>query len=127
MIEVLRDTRGPLIVVSRSSPDLLLRLFETGLPILQTNTPCLTYLRHLGNITNQSEISHQFFEMAIRESQRRRAQNPAIRLRTPQFNFSELFETGLYPTLDADFVKTALDQIADGNLTKEASLEPSSA
>ncbi len=32
VVEVLRDTRGPLVVVSRSSPTLLLRLFEMEVP-----------------------------------------------------------------------------------------------
>ncbi|NKB87929.1 MAG: transcription termination/antitermination protein NusA [Acidobacteria bacterium] len=38
VIEVLRDTRGPLIVVSRSSPELLLRLFEMEVPEIYDGT-----------------------------------------------------------------------------------------
>jgi len=38
VVEVLRDTRGPLVVVSRSSPDLLLRLFEMEVPEIYDGT-----------------------------------------------------------------------------------------
>lgn len=38
VIEVLRDTRGPLVVVSRSSPELLLRLFEMEVPEIYDGT-----------------------------------------------------------------------------------------
>jgi N utilization substance protein A len=38
IVEVLRDTRGPLVVVSRSSPDLLLRLFEMEVPEIYDRT-----------------------------------------------------------------------------------------
>ena len=38
VVEVLRDTRGPLVVVSRSSPELLLRLFEMEVPEIYDGT-----------------------------------------------------------------------------------------
>ena len=38
VIEVLRDTRGPLVVVSRSSSELLLRLFEMEVPEIYDGT-----------------------------------------------------------------------------------------
>jgi len=38
IVEVLRDTRGPLVVVSRSSPQLLLRLFEMEVPEIYDGT-----------------------------------------------------------------------------------------
>ena len=99
--------------------DFLFRLFESGLRVMQTQTCCLNYRRHSGNITRQSDASRRFFKEAINESLKRRANDASIRLHVPKFDLSELRTSGLYSSLDSIAVEKAISELADGRVEQE--------
>lgn len=99
--------------------DFLLRLFESGARIMQSDTKCCYYLRHPGNITNQSDESHYFFLKALQNSRQRKSCDPSIRLKVPQFDFSALRATELYGNLDSTAVEIAISKLADGRIKHE--------
>lgn len=76
--------------------DYLLRTFETGAPWLQTDTVCVTYLRHPGNMTRDKAEVQRCFTAALARSLRRRRADPTITLRLPKFEAAELAATGMF-------------------------------
>ncbi|MBW0159689.1 glycosyltransferase family 2 protein [Sedimentimonas flavescens] len=65
--------------------DYLLRTFEADTRFVQTDTICLYYHRHNGNMTKKQEESRRYFALAIQKSIRRRRADPSIRLVKPSF------------------------------------------
>ena len=65
--------------------DYLLRIFESGCPFTETRTPCIYYLRHNQNLSNDNAEVRRWFAAALLRSMRRRKANPKIVMRTPGF------------------------------------------
>lgn len=76
--------------------DYLLRIFETETAFLQTDTLCVFYLRHPGNMTRDIPEATRSFAAAIHKSMQRRRANPSIVLRKPQFALQPLQESGFF-------------------------------
>lgn len=70
--------------------DYLLRIFESGAKFLQTETSCLYYLRHEGNMTNDTVLSARCFAAAVFKSICRRRADPSIVLHKPNFDVKAL-------------------------------------
>lgn len=76
--------------------DYLLRAFETGAPWRQTDTLCIYYRRHPGNMTRDTAAARRWLAAAVVRSLRRRRADPSIRLDTPAFDAQELIEMGMF-------------------------------
>ena len=76
--------------------DYLLRIFEADTAFLQTDTLCLYYLRHPGNMTRDIPEATRCFAAAIHKSMQRRRANPSIVLRKPKFVLQPLQESGFF-------------------------------
>jgi glycosyltransferase involved in cell wall biosynthesis len=76
--------------------DYLLRVFEAGTRFRQTDTVCLYYRRHLGNMTKQLEESRRFFALAIHKSLMRRRRDPSLRLNKPSFDIQSIGSAEFY-------------------------------
>lgn len=76
--------------------DYLLRTFEIDASWRQTDTLCVYYLRHPGNITRDRAEMRRGFAAAVVRSLRRRRADPSLRLKTPAFDAQELIEMGLF-------------------------------
>lgn len=74
--------------------DYLLRAFETGAPWRQTDTLCIYYRRHPGNMTRDTAAAQRWLAAAVARSLRRRRADPSIRLNIPDFDARELIEMG---------------------------------
>lgn len=70
--------------------DYLLRIFESGSQFQQTDTLCLYYVRHQGNMTHDTKEVTRCFAKAILLSIRRRRQNPSLILNKPSFELQLL-------------------------------------
>lgn len=73
-------------MVQSEDVDYLFRLFEMGVRFLQTETICLYYLRHAGNMTRSQEIVRKYFALAVLKSMRRRKADPSIVSDRPRFD-----------------------------------------
>ncbi|MBR9765651.1 MAG: glycosyltransferase [Rhodobacteraceae bacterium] len=76
--------------------DYLLRIFETGPRIAQTDTICIHYRRHPGNMTKQLDEARRFFAIALLKSVQRRRRTPGIRMVKPDFNCENLATAEFY-------------------------------
>lgn len=76
--------------------DYLLRVFESGTRFAQTETLCLYYRRHSGNMTAQLAESRRYFVLALRKSMLRRKADPGLRLVKPDFEVTPLRELGSF-------------------------------
>jgi len=82
--------------IQAEDTDYLLRVFETKTKFLQTETPCLYYLRHPGGMTKDVAESKRYFSLAIRKSILRRKADPTIRIVKPDFDVKALQATGFF-------------------------------
>lgn len=76
--------------------DYLLRTFEAGTRFRQTDTVCLYYRRHAGNMTKRLDESRRFFALAVHKSLLRRRRDPSIRLNKPSFDVQSIGSAGFY-------------------------------
>lgn len=76
--------------------DYLLRTFEAGTRFRQTQTVCLYYRRHEGNMTKRHDESLRFFALAIHKSLMRRRRDPSIRLNKPSFEVQSIGSAEFY-------------------------------
>jgi glycosyltransferase involved in cell wall biosynthesis len=74
--------------------DYLLRIFEANTNFLQTDTRCVYYLRHPGNISRKGAELRRGFAQAIHKSMLRRKADPSIRLNKPDFEVQALRNVG---------------------------------
>lgn len=72
--------------------DYLLRLFEGRHQHRLTDTICVYYRRHAGNMTLDSKRALRFFMLAIKKSLERRKADPAVRIPTDIFDLKALVE-----------------------------------
>jgi glycosyltransferase involved in cell wall biosynthesis len=70
--------------------DYLLRMFETGLPFVLTDTICVYYRRHEGNMTKNTLVARRNIMLAMKKAADRRKANPAIRMPKDIFDFTDL-------------------------------------
>jgi len=73
--------------------DFLLRAFEGNPRYRLTDTICLYYRRHSGNITLEREVAQKAFLNAIHKSLIRRKRNPALEMPQGIFDLEELKRT----------------------------------
>ena len=76
--------------------DLMLRIFESGVRFIETDTVCLYYLRHPGNMTKKLDESRRYFILALRKSMLRRKANPDLTLVTPAFDVQQVGQAEFY-------------------------------
>ena len=75
--------------------DFLLRAFENGLSFVETDTDCVVYLRHQGNMTSSPLDVRRHFMNALYLSTKRRKLNPSLSSRRPAFELSPVTEVEL--------------------------------
>jgi 23S rRNA A2030 N6-methylase RlmJ len=75
--------------------DYLLRAFETQAEHRLTDTICVYYRRHAGNMTRNQGVAIKSFIRAIHKSLNRRRLNPALKLPAQLFDLQELMRTRL--------------------------------
>ena len=76
--------------------DYLLRAFESGAGFIQTDTLCLYYVRHPGNMTRDTIEAKRSFALAVLKSMQRRRADPGIVLNKPDFVLQPLAEIGFF-------------------------------
>jgi len=82
--------------VQAEDTDYLLRTFEAGAPWRQTDTLCVYYRRHPGNVTRDRGEMKRWLVAAVARAARRRRADPSIRVAMPDFEALELIEMGLF-------------------------------
>jgi hypothetical protein len=82
--------------VQAEDTDYILRVFETDTRFVQTDTLCLYYRRHPGNMTARRDETRRFFALALLKSMRRRKADPTRRLVKPDFEVELLRELGSF-------------------------------
>ncbi len=73
--------------------DYLLRLFEAKTPHVLTDTICVFYRRHEGNMTRDSKRALRSFMLAIKRSLERRKADSEIKIPADIFDLKALMET----------------------------------
>jgi glycosyltransferase involved in cell wall biosynthesis len=73
--------------------DYLLRAFESQAKHRLTDTICVYYRRHPGNMTRNQAVAIKSFVRAIHKSMSRRRLNPALKLPAELFDLQELMQT----------------------------------
>jgi glycosyltransferase involved in cell wall biosynthesis len=91
-----RIGRFDLDFVQAEDTDYILRVFETDTRFVQTDTLCLYYRRHPGNMTARLDETRRFFALALLKSMRRRKADPTRRLVKPDFEVEILRELGSF-------------------------------
>ena len=82
--------------VQAEDTDYILRLFDSLPNYRLTETYCLYYLRHAGNMTKRIEESRKFFMLALHKSVQRRRANPLLGSRKLEFDVKALGEVDIY-------------------------------
>ncbi len=72
--------------------DYLFRAFEGQTPYRLTDTICVYYRQHAGNMTRKKSVAMKNFMRAIHKSLNRRRLNPALRLPTGVFDLQEMMQ-----------------------------------
>lgn len=76
--------------------DYFLRAFEAAPRFVETDTVCVYYRRHPGNMTKRLAESRSDFARALHKSMLRRRKDPAIRLTKPSFEIAAIATAGFY-------------------------------
>ena len=94
--QLLRDL-GPFDESFEQAEDLdyLLRAFEIRVKYQLTDTICVYYRRHPGNMTRNQPVAIKSFIRAIHKSLSRRRLNPTLKLPVALFDLQELMRTRL--------------------------------
>jgi glycosyltransferase involved in cell wall biosynthesis len=70
--------------------DYILRMFESGSQFVLTDTICVYYRRHEGNMTKDNKIARRNSLLAMKKAADRRKANPAIKMPKDIFDFTDL-------------------------------------
>jgi glycosyltransferase involved in cell wall biosynthesis len=82
--------------VQAEDTDYILRLFDALPNYRLTETCCLYYLRHEGNMTRRHAESRKYFMLALHKSVQRRRANPLLGARKLEFDVKALGEVDIY-------------------------------
>jgi glycosyltransferase involved in cell wall biosynthesis len=82
--------------VQAEDTDYILRLFDALPNYTLTETCCLYYLRHQGNMTRRHAESRKYFMLALHKSVQRRRANPLLGARKLEFDVKALGEVDIY-------------------------------
>ncbi len=75
--------------------DYLLRAFESQAEYQLTDTICVYYRRHPGNMTRNTTVAMKCFMRAVHKSLSRRRLNPGLKIPVDVFDLQELMRTRL--------------------------------